>query len=275
MGTSREPRPPIVEDDTVHDEIRELARQTKGVLQQHFQRHGTSESQIEVGIKRFGISSASRSMMDLEDEAARQAMADDIYVVWRNESAAPPKSRDFCCRVGPSHRCFCNHPRRSHAVARRRGVTVFAACSECVCECFLYVPNHPEEVGDHWLSRRKDWDPSKWSPKCRCGHGSHAHGPRRPNRCSTCGCGQYTPHFACVVCDGAGDSHWTIVESSADRQAQGFPVGEAFCPLSRPQDTSLRQLVFDASPGSQRGRGAAAPRGQLVQQDRKSRPLKQ
>lgn len=232
----------------VHDEIRQLAKETKEVLQKHFQRHATNEEQVTSGILRFGPSAQSKLMLGKEKEAAEYAVRHDTYVCWRNESA-PKSSRDFCCRVGPSHKCFCSHSLADHDAPRagRRGQREAPKCLQCPCKAFQYVPNEPEEIGEHWISRRKDFVPGSWSPKCRCTHGAVAH-DAVSKKCTQCrGCFQFEPQYACLVCDGKHEDHFTVFETSSQRDQMGLPTGPEFFPLVG-QSPEVLAAVF----GSQR-----------------------
>ena len=72
-----------------------------------------------------------------------------LYVTWRCE-----KTGDDCCRVGPSHRCFCGHAYSQHAFASRTSRRGLPRCQQCACKAFDLVPSRPEEVGEWWLPRR-------------------------------------------------------------------------------------------------------------------------
>ncbi|CCW61220.1 unnamed protein product [Phytomonas sp. EM1] len=269
----------ILADDHVHDEIRDLGREVRTALRQHLVRHATTEAQVLDGIRRFGPSPASKRILNRENEAARLALEKGFYVVWR--CTAPPRlpgaNTDFCCRVGPSHTCFCGHRLTAHAgfadgAPFSSSSSSFSPlsrgfpCAEprCGCPRFHYLPNEPEEIGEGWLSRRVGWDPAAWSPACRCGHPAHAHASTPPFRCrhkteeggrGGCRCKGFSGRFCCVVCDLPWEAHETVVETVEERRRAGLPVGPAFFPLAD-VDWGVRERVLEDPTG---GGGAPTP----------------
>lgn len=243
----------IVDSDMVHDEIREVGDLIKNVIKENFQRHGTEKNQVLAGIRQFGPSKQSKKILNKENEAARLAYEQGIYVVWRlmEEPRIRGATKDFCCRIGPRHRCFCGHMRLKHAspsMGSKKGphssqVTQRHPCEECECKGFVYVPNEPEEIGEGWLTRRTNWDPSKWSAKCRCGHGHKDHHPAT-RICRACGgCSGFQSHFLCVVCDMPWEAHQTVYETESERHKAGFPVRQDYFPLSD-IDWDIREMVL-------------------------------
>lgn len=275
----------IVDSDYVHDEIRELGDQVKNVIKEHFQRHGTSEKQVVAGIRQFGPSKQSKKILNKENEAARLAYEKGIYVVWRlmEKPRLHGANNDFCCRIGARHRCFCGHPFANHQApmpGRGGSLTQNHPCQDCGCKSFKYVPNEPEEIGEGWLTRRNNWDPAKWSAKCRCDHGHLAHDPATLT-CRSCGCCGFNSHFLCVVCDMPWEAHMTVYETESERHKAGFPVRQDYFPLSNidwdvrelvlqdvtgggalepPPGYQLRQLSEGPRRGRGRGRGRPHPR---------------
>lgn len=255
----------IEDSDLVHDEIRQLGDEVKQVITHHFQRHGTEENQVFSGIRQFGPSKQSKKMLNKENEAARLAHEKGIYVVWRltEEPRLRGANNDFCCRIGARHRCFCGHSLACHQepTHQRGSLTQKHPCHECGCQRFQYIPNEPEEIGEGWLTRRRNWDPSKWSAKCRCGHDCKEHDPRTLG-CKACGCSCFSSHFLCVVCDMPWEAHVTIYETEAERHKSGFPVRQDFFPLSN-IDWDVRELVLKDATG---GGALKAPPGYALLQ---------
>ncbi|CUG88460.1 Hypothetical protein, putative [Bodo saltans] len=281
MRSQLQPRPsaPGVPEDShvVHDEIKQLASEAKRVLQNNFSRHGTNTNQILAGLQQFGPSAQSKSMMAKEEEAAQVALESGIYVLYRNEAPKSAEaSRDFCSRVGPSHKCFCTHTLGEHGAPKktRRGLES-PACNSCGCKGFSYVPNEPEEVGDHWISRRPGFVPGQWSPACRCNHRANEHDPVS-KKCRKCtGCFRFDGHFGCIVCDGHAQDHMTVFESAQDRVDSGKPVNDAYFPLSRRGEEEFRDLVFGAKAGGGGGGGnrITGPRAPLqIQSQPRTQP---
>lgn len=243
----------IVDSDMVHDEIRALGTEVKQKIAECLPRHGTSSDQVQWGIRQFGPSKESRKVLNKENEAAILACETGVYVVWRCTEV--PKlsgaNNDFCCRLGKKHRCFCGHSLASHGPPPTSSTPAAkmarwkSKCEEAQCGCkgYRYIPNTPLEIGEGWLTRRRDWDPTKWSAKCRCGHGHRDHDPSDASRCRCCGCGAFSSHFLCVVCDLPWEAHETIWETEQDRLRQGFPVREDYAPLAK-IDWDVREAVL-------------------------------
>lgn len=62
--------------------------------------------------------------------------------------------------------CFCRHFYKDHknnAFSKKTNTS----CEFCPCKKFAFVPQRPEEVGEWWLPRRKDFDINKWRAKCK------------------------------------------------------------------------------------------------------------
>ena len=272
-------------DLRVHDEIKRLAVDTKARLvasrqPQALLSTGTttttasashrSPASSDVGqvLAALGLAGApalsehSRRQMELEQHAATEAVAEGVYWVWRNPSesgrrvaGAHPQLGNECCRIASSARCFCGHTSGRHRYGDRRRPPPQAPppppCLDCGCASFAYVPNTPLEVGDHFLMRRKDFDPLTWSPKCRCGHTPAQHGGKY-RKCQACPrCFAFEGAFLCVACDGRWEDHETVLMAEAERRAVGLPVGMAYMPLV--DHPELRRVVFDRQqPASRR-----------------------
>lgn len=109
-----------------------------------------------------------------------------------------------------------------------------------------------------WLVRRPDFNVNTWSPKCRCKHSHKKHDVGVSSRCRErgCGCGYFESDFACVVCDKKWEDHETVIETEAERVADGRPVGDAYLPLVEAPE--IHDLVFNrdgpANSGKQRPR---------------------
>ena len=65
------------------------------------------------------------------------------------------------------------------------GKSVLVPCKSggCRCKGYKWVPSKPEEVGEFWFQRRRNFDVSTWRAKCRCKHGHDEHDPTRLRRC--------------------------------------------------------------------------------------------
>eukprot|EP00667_Euglena_gracilis_P016917 EG_transcript_17750 len=208
-----------VDSSEVHGEIRQLAvreRQRVVALKQ------LGEDGILQGLRQYGPAVGAQKMMDKEMMAALHAIDTGTYVVLRSSTG------EDCTRVGPSHGCFCGHTLSDHNHKGRR-----VPCMQCRCDMFQYVFERPEEIGEYWLVRRKDFNILEWAPKCRCKHGPRDHAPNASKACKRCGCGAFQSGFLCLVCDKHWEEHETVFETEMERKLAGRPVGEAFKPLAQ------------------------------------------
>lgn len=53
----------------------------------------------------------------------------------------------------------------------------------CACKAFQWIPSRPEDVGEFWHQRRRNFDPSTWRAKCRCKHTHEEHDFNGMKRC--------------------------------------------------------------------------------------------
>jgi len=166
----------------------------------------------------FFISPGAAAMMNSERSAAELAIQTGVYAVYRCTIPPPndPYTSDFCARIGPNSRCFCDCPYSSHQQNSRS-----TKCKNCSCKRFKYIPSRPEEIGDDFLPRRRGFNIHTWRAKCRCGH---PHGSHDPNTLRGSGCNHFESHFLCAMCDRHWEDHETVFESEEERRALNRPV---------------------------------------------------
>ena len=65
------------------------------------------------------------------------------------------------------------------------GKSVRVPCRQmgCSCKAFQWIPSRPEDVGEFWHQRRRNFDPSTWRAKCRCKHTHEEHDCNGMKRC--------------------------------------------------------------------------------------------
>lgn len=100
-------------------------------------------------------------MMDWEFTHANEAIDSGFYVTYYNEN-----KKSECSRVGSSSLCFCGHFYRDHkqdAFKKKRDT----GCLNCLCKSFAFIPQRPEEIGEWWLPRRKEFNIKTWRAKCK------------------------------------------------------------------------------------------------------------
>jgi hypothetical protein len=206
-------------------------------------------------LEKYGPAPGAQAMLNGERAAAQNALAVGVYVSWRSR-----KGQD-CTRVGPDSLCFCGHLYSSHggpsnAGWKRNRMT----CDEhsCTCVNFSFIPRRPEECGEWWLVRRKDFDIRSYQAKCKCGHSHSEHDPKGMHSCTArCGCSSWTSAFLCVVCDCHSEEHETVWETEAERISGKRPVGDAYLPFAEAPE--IGKLVFDRPKGSVQKRPGEAP----------------
>ena len=114
----------------------------------------------------------------------------------------------------------------------------FFSCKQnCGCQRFLYAPGRPEEFGEFWLPKRRDFDRESYRMKCRCQHTHEEHAPYpSPFRCTAkrCSCLAFTSASICAACDMHWEEHDTIFETEQERQNAGRQISKWFCVLELP-----------------------------------------
>ncbi|CAB3995120.1 Hypothetical predicted protein [Paramuricea clavata] len=178
-----------------------------------------------------------KKLFDPEREAALEAIETGIYIGWRC-----PEFKHDCIRVGKSSKCFCGHFLSEHSSYHGNSVNV--PCRACECKAFAFVPARTEEVGEWWLQRRRNFDPSTWRAKCKCKHTHEEHSPTNPRRCrvKSCPCAGFHSAFLCAACDRHWEQHETVFESAEHRRLEGIPYGQHYLPFHEMPE--LRNVVL-------------------------------
>ena len=209
----------------------------------------TTTEAIRSAVSQFGVAPGAQAMLNLERIAFEFSTQNGIYITWR-----PTNSDKECTRVGPGSKCFCGHLFERHELRKRMN-----PCSECKCNSFKFVPQRPEEVGEWWLVRRKEFDIRTYRVKCKCNHSHEEHDPVRL-ACRTCNCYSFSSNFLCLVCDKHWEEHETIYENEDERRRSGKTFGQDYMPLEAHKD--LQAAVFRPQPGTfVRKAGAAKGKG--------------
>ena len=134
-----------------------------------------SVEDIEHAVKTYGVTSDGSKMIQAETDNANESIVSEMYITWiPNNSAilSSDASHDIkngtgqCCRVGTVSFCLCGHTLASHKpiiIGRKNSFIRPPTCAQCKrCYGFAYRPNLPEEVGQWWLPRRKDFNITDW-----------------------------------------------------------------------------------------------------------------
>lgn len=73
-----------------------------------------------------------------------------------------------CCRVGSKSVCLCGHSLARHeSIKLKSGYIKPPKCQNCRCLSFSYCPERPEECGQWWLPRRKEFVLKEWQLRIR------------------------------------------------------------------------------------------------------------
>ncbi|KAK3602350.1 hypothetical protein CHS0354_013343 [Potamilus streckersoni] len=170
-----------------------------------------------------------KKLFDPETEAAVEAQKTGIYIGWRC-----PEFKHDCQRVNKMSKCFCGHLLGEHDKYTGHSVRVPCKQMNCKCKAFAWIPSRAEDVGEFWMQRRRDFEPSTWRAKCRCKHTHEEHDPTGLRRCKSkgCGCGHFDSNFLCAACDKHWEDHETFFETEQMRVEKGLPVGEMYLPFA-------------------------------------------
>ncbi|XP_072920029.1 protein FAM221B-like isoform X2 [Hemitrygon akajei] len=165
-----------------------------------------------------------------------------IYIGWR----CPEYNWD-CIRVGVKSKCFCGHPLAEHEHFTGTSEQVPCAVSGCQCQAFAFIPSRPEDVGEFWLRKRRNFNPSTWRAKCRCKHNHEEHKSTGSHKCniSGCTCSSFESNFLCAACDKHWEQHHTFFETERNRKEAGLPYGEAYLPFA--EMPNLRNAVLSGN----------------------------
>jgi hypothetical protein len=132
-----------------------------------------SAADILGAVQRYGASSGA-SALRRENEAAQESIRSGLYITWiprALEEIVDPCSRQRyeshaqCCRVSMEDSCLCGHKLNDHkAVSLKSKYIIPPKCNKSNCRClrYNYAPSRPEETGQWWLLRRKDFDIKSW-----------------------------------------------------------------------------------------------------------------
>lgn len=180
-----------------------------------------------------------KKLFDPEREAAIEAIQSGIYIGWRTEG-----NKHDCIRVGSNSKCFCGHLLHQHGKYDGNSVRVPCAVAKCKCKAFAFIPSRAEDVGEFWLQRRPNFDPSTWRAKCKCKHTHEEHLPTgiRGCRARGCGCSTFFSNFLCCACDKHWEDHETVFETTDMRKSSGIPYGEDYLPFN--EFPELRNVVL-------------------------------
>eukprot|EP01038_Epipyxis_sp_PR26KG_P006740 gene6740-9235_t len=180
----------------------------------------TSHSDIEHAISRYGVNPGGSSMIQAEHTVALESISSTLYITWNPHPSclltisASDEIRSGlgqCCRIGSSSVCLCGHSLSNHQnVKLKFGYIKPPACTSCRCKAYQYIPSRPEECGQWWLPRRKDFDLVSWRNRIR----------------------QNPADYCCIGCNQKVSEHETLFETRDTRLSRGAMIDDAYIPLN-------------------------------------------
>ena len=172
-----------------------------------------SEAQILELVRMIGMAPGAKKMMQWEFEHAQKAIETGLYITWISFDA-----NDDCFRVGDNSMCFCGCLFKDHDCTMLKSGKIKNNCKKCDCKEFRFIPRRPEEIGQHWLPRRKGFNINQWGASCICKHTHKEHKANKPTKCTKCACFCFTSDFACLSCDKKYEDHMTLYETEKERK---------------------------------------------------------
>ncbi|XP_069061763.1 protein FAM221B isoform X2 [Pleurodeles waltl] len=169
-------------------------------------------------------------------------------------SAAPAKPAQRAKpRLGPNLPIKVREIFQAEAIAAakavKKGTSVKVPCAvqRCRCPAYSFIPSRPEEIGEMWLRKRKDFDISAWRAKCRCSHTHEEHRPLGGHACRAkdCRCQFFESNFLCAACDRKWEAHQTYFETTEMRRKSKLPFGEDYFPFA--EIPELRNIVMSGN----------------------------
>lgn len=129
-----------------------------------------SFNQIESAVSSFGPAPGGQFCIVKETLAASESIESGIYISWMPHPSCKISAEcsneirnrtGQCCRIGNSAVCICGHSLSNHERLKYK-LNSFSyikppKCEKCRCAGFNYCPTRPEECGQWWLPRRKDF----------------------------------------------------------------------------------------------------------------------
>ena len=139
-----------------------------------------TEQEIESNIAKYGVTPGGSSMMKAEARAANESITSGLYITWSPHPSCTLTSSAYegivngtsqCCRVSSQSSCLCGHSLANHQNPKLPKSSSYIkppGCRSCPCTGFAYCPSRPEECGQWWLPRRKEFTIPEWQEVCMC-----------------------------------------------------------------------------------------------------------
>ena len=146
---------------------------------------------------------------EYKKEVLPQRMTNRLFTSWTNSAGID------CKLIGPETPCFCQHRYKQHrtdfaVIPQDRPILLPCQVKSCRCASYHYVPL----VGCCGI-------------RCNCKHEAEEHSEVRPYRCKRGVCQKCSGFTSSYTC-GCGETytrHRMVIETKAEREARGHPVG--------------------------------------------------
>ncbi|VDK38173.1 unnamed protein product [Taenia asiatica] len=174
-----------------------------------------------------------KELFDAEVVAVKEAISTGIYVAYR--PTGTKFNQQDCLRVSSTGRCFCSHLLKEHNKFSATSRNTACTQSGCSCKRFLFAPGRPEDFGEFWLPKRRDFNREAYRMKCKCKHTHEEHVCHpSPFRCNAkrCNCLAFSSASICAACDQRWEQHDTVFETEEERKNAGRQTGEDWYPFS-------------------------------------------
>jgi hypothetical protein len=172
---------------------------------------GFDANSISDAVEVYGAAPGGVACLRGEDVAAQESIENGLYITWIPQSLdlireeanrSRYEGNDQCCRVGPSSMCLCGHKLADHKEINKKSSFIRPPkCGKSGCRCFgySYMPSRPEECGQWWLPRRRDFDLKAWRKRVQA----------------------HPEEYACIGCDLKITDHETLFETRQQRVRRG------------------------------------------------------
>jgi hypothetical protein len=144
-----------------------------------------------------GVMMSEREFADYKKNYAQLAQ-NRMYTTWYNPDGVA------CKVVGPSSKCFCDHPYKTHDFLECPNDKIKCKQVNCKCANYSYLPIYGSQ----------DF-------KCSCKHSYMAHDAKRT--CTSCACKAFTSSWTCT-CGYKYMEHKTVSERGKEKEEKGEVV---------------------------------------------------
>lgn len=120
-----------------------------------------------------GVMMSEKEFAEYKKNYAQKA-ENRLYHTWYNPDGVS------CKTIGPSSKCFCDHPYKTHDFLEGTKEKVKCKSPGCKCSNFYYIPIYGSQ----------DF-------KCACKHSYQNHDPNKKN-CTSCQCKSFASSWSCT-----------------------------------------------------------------------------